>query len=89
MKPYPVDIFALKSNEERPKCVNPGKGPFNGKTILIDFSIKVALSTAFRRLSATFVFRNVGFDAIVPEPFAYHLRIKACIRVEDRTLIVE
>lgn len=89
VKSQPIGRFAFKPNEQRPKFVNPGKGAFDRKAILIDRLIKEALSATLFRLATARIFRNVRLDAIIPEHLARRTRIEATITIEDRSPVVE
>jgi hypothetical protein len=89
MEPQPVDIFAFKSDQQCPECVNPGKGALNHKVIFVHVSIKMALPAPSDRFSVALVFINIGDDATIPEHFAHSMGVKAAIGIEYRTLVVQ
>ncbi len=89
MEAEPIDVFALKANQERPEFVNPGKGAFNYEAVLIDIPIKVPFSAAFAGLAIAFIFINIGNNTIIPEHFANYTGIKATVSIEHSTLIAE
>ncbi len=87
MEPEEIDIFALKSDQQRPKIVDPCEGSFNREALFVHVAVEMPLSTAFRRFSTTFVFINVWNNTSIPEHLACSTRVKTTVCVEERVLI--
>jgi hypothetical protein len=50
--------------------------------------MKGAFSATFVFLATASIFRNIGFDPIIPEHLPYDTGIKATVSIEDRSLVV-
>ena len=87
MESEEIDIFALKSDQQRPKLVDPGEGSLNRETPFVHVAVEMPLSPAFRRYSATFVFSNVRNNAGIPEQLARSTRVKTTVCIEVRAFI--
>src|SRR3712207_4053217 len=87
MESEEIDIFAFKSDQQRPKLVDPGEGSLNRETPFVHVAVEMPLSTAFRRFSATFVFSNVRNNAGIPEQLARSTRVKTTVCIEVRAFI--
>ncbi len=84
-----IDIFTLKSNQERPELINPGKCAINNTVVLVDISIKVPFSAAFDGRAIAFILINIWNDAMIPKHVARRTRIKAATSIEQGMLIVQ
>lgn len=76
MEPEEIAIFALKSDQECPEFINPSKGPFDRKAMLVGITVEMSSSSAFHRFSIALVFRNVGNNSTIPEHFPRCTTIK-------------
>ena len=86
---HEVDILAIKTDEQSPEFVDPGKGALTGKTMFVDVGIEEALTTSFRMLAVAPVFGNVRNDTVIEAHFASRFGIKSTISIEVSTLRIE
>ncbi len=77
-----VGILALKTDEQRPKLVNPSKTAFTGEALLVDGGVEQAFTSRFDGFSVTFVLADVGDDPVIETNLACFQRIKSAIGVE-------
>ncbi len=87
MEPEKIASFALKSDQQRPKLVDPCEGTFNCEASFVHVAVEMPLPTAFCRLSTSLVFINVRNNASVPEHLACSAGVKTTVRIEERTCI--
>ncbi len=87
MEAEKIDIFTLKSDQQRPKLVDPCERSLNREAPFVHVAIEMSLPTAFRRFPTTFVFSNVRNNTSIPEHLACSTRVKTTVRIEERSLI--
>ncbi len=89
MESEPIAVFALESDQQCPKLINPGKRSFNDEPLLVDLAMKMSLSPTFGPFAIPLVLRNVGTDPSIPEQLPSFSRIKGSISVEEGTFVVQ
>ena len=82
MKSEPIHILTLKSNQQRPEFINPGKGPFNDEAFLVYLTIEMPLPPTFDCFPVAFVLWNVGTHASIPQHLPCFSCVKTAIRIE-------
>jgi hypothetical protein len=86
---HEVYILAIRSHEQIPESVDPGKGALAGKTMFVDVGIEEALATAFGVPAVASVFGNTGNDTMIEAHFASRSAMKRTIGIEVSALKTE
>ncbi len=89
MESEPIHILTLKSKQQRPEFVNPGKGPFNDEAFLVHLTIELPLPSTFDCFPVAFVLWNVGTHASIPQHLPCFSCVKTAIRVEKGRPILQ
>jgi hypothetical protein len=89
MKSEPIAVLALEADQQCSELINPSKRSFNRKPLLVDFTMKISLSSTFGLFAIAFVLWNVRTNPSVPEQFPCFSRIKGSISVEESTFVVQ
>lgn len=74
--------FAVKTNEQGAKLVNPSKRALAGKAQLVDFRVEEAFSSAFGAFAGAGVFDDVGNKLMVEARPTGGLGVKGGIGIE-------
>ncbi len=87
MESEKIAPFALKSDQQRPKLVDPCEGTFNCETPFVHVAVEMPLPTTFCRFSTPLVFINVWNNASIPEQLACSAGVKTTVCIEECTPI--
>ena len=82
MEAEKIGVFALESDQQRPKLVNPCERTFNREATFVNISIELPFPPSFHRFSTPFIFINIRDDTCVPKELPCSTRIKATIGIE-------
>jgi hypothetical protein len=77
-----VDIFAVITDQQSAKLVDPGEGRLTGETLVVDQRIEQALSSSLGLLAIAGIFGDVGDKAVIDADFASITGIESAIGVE-------
>src|SRR5258706_2968716 len=77
--------FTVKTDEQGPKLIEPGKRTLTDEATFVDLSIKQTFTTAFGKLPITLVFGNVGHNFVIEADFTRVATIKSTIGIEEGT----
>ena len=83
---HEVHILAIKTYEQSPEFVDPGKGALAGKTVFVDVWIEEALTASLGMLAVAPVFGNVGDDTMIEAHFASRIGIESTVGIEESAL---
>src|SRR3712207_2622705 len=89
MESQTIDGLAFESNQQRLEDIDPRERTFTHEAALVHGLIEMPFAPTLHGLSIAFIFRNVWFDATIPEEFAYCSYVKGAICIEYRTLVVQ
>ena len=81
--------FPFKPDQQGLKFVHPGKGSLTHEAMFVHNRVEMPFPSSFHCLSVTLVFRNVRFDAPVPQHFPHTTRIETAIHVEEGSPVVQ
>jgi hypothetical protein len=65
-----VDIFAVKTNKEMTKLVNPGEGTLGDKAVFVNVFVKQTLGAWFSFVAVADIFRDVGNESMIKTDFS-------------------
>ncbi len=89
METQPIDIFALKSNQQTPEFVNPREVPFNDEPMLVHLPVEIPFASPLDALAVAFVFWDVGPYAPIPQHFPRFAAVKTTIGIEYGTVVAQ
>lgn len=81
--------LALKTDQQGLKFVNPCERSLTDEAVFVHDWVEMPFPSALDRLSVAFVFRNVRFDASIPQQLPCCSCVKATIHVEEGAPIVQ
>lgn len=79
-----ISILALKTDQQRPKLVDPGETAFTREALFVDGGIEPAFAASFGCFAIADVLHEVGNDTMVEADFAGLAGIKGAVGIEER-----
>jgi hypothetical protein len=79
-----VDRFAIITNQQSAKLVNPSETAFTAKALGVDSGIEQAFTPTLGRFAVALIFGHVGDHAMIKTDFAGCTGIKGTIGIEQR-----
>ena len=89
MKAQEISIFPGKSDQQLLELVDPREISLHREPMLVHVPVEVAFPSPLDPFPIANVLRNIRSHAPVPEHFPCVVTVKATIRIEERTFIVQ